>query len=125
MRLVRTEADDKKKRVLTDGVYRDGTLRLFLPFGGTFDFQRLEADGASDFYPLGRPKVPYIYVPPPAGEDGWPVASLEDVGISREGVTEFIQMIIDTPMSSIHAQEVHGVLIARHRQARSGRVFPR
>src|SRR4029079_3761079 len=52
--------------------------------------------------------------PPPAMDDGWPTASLEDVGISREGIEKFIQMVIDTPIDSVKAPEVHGVLIARH-----------
>ena len=93
---------------------RDGVLSVGLPrAGGTYDFQRVEGDRPSDFYPRGRPTVPYVYRPPRPRDDGWPVASVEDVGISREGITKFIQMIIDTPMDRT-AIEMHGVLIARH-----------
>jgi CubicO group peptidase (beta-lactamase class C family) len=113
VRLVREGGAGANGRSLADGIYRKGKLRLIMP-GGTFDFRRVKADGASDFYPRGRPSVPYAYSPPPPLGDGWPVATLEDVGISRDGVQKFIQMIVDTPINSLHAQEVHGVLIARH-----------
>ncbi len=108
---------EAKGRVLAEGRYdaRRETLSIYLPNrGGTFDFRRVAADEASDFYPRGRPNAPYVYAPPPAFDDGWPTASLEDVGISGEGVEKFIRMIIDTPIDSVHAPEVHGVLIARH-----------
>jgi CubicO group peptidase (beta-lactamase class C family) len=72
------------------------------------------ANETSDFYPRGRPKAPYYYAPPPAFDDGWPTASVEEVGISRSGVEKFIRMIIDTPIDSVNAPEVHGVLIARY-----------
>ena len=49
-----------------------------------------------------------------AEDDGWPVGTLEDVGLSREGISRFIQMLIDMPIDSVHASDIHGVLIARH-----------
>lgn len=109
--------DNAKGRVLAGGRYdaERETLSIYLPNrGGTFDFRRVAANEPSDFYPRGRPTAPYVYTPPPAFDDGWPTASLEDVGISRAGLEKFIQMIIDTPIDSVHAPEVHGVLIARH-----------
>jgi len=79
--------------------------------GGTYDFER-EQEG-SDFHP--RPgKAPYAYRAPLVREDGWRVASLDAVGIDRPAIERFVQMVIDTPMDSVHAQEIHGVLIARH-----------
>ena len=90
-------------------------LRVYLPpRGGTYDFRRVAANESSDFYPRGRPTVPYVYRPPLALDDGWPTASLQHVGISRTSMEKFIQMIIDTPQDSIKAPTVHGVLIARH-----------
>jgi CubicO group peptidase (beta-lactamase class C family) len=101
-------------RVLAEGTFRDGVLTVGFPNrGGTYDFRRVDGDQPSDFYPRGRPTAPYVYRPPRAGDDGWPVASLEDVGISRAAITKFVQMIIDTPMEK-EAVEIHGVLIARH-----------
>ncbi|MDQ3750936.1 MAG: beta-lactamase family protein [Acidobacteriota bacterium] len=104
-------------RVLVEGRYNGEreTLSIYFPtWGGTFDFKRVGYAQASDFYPRGRPTVPYVYAPPPVFDDGWQTASLEDVGISREGIQKFIQMIIDTPIDSVSSQEIHGVLIARH-----------
>jgi len=102
-------------RVLVEGTLRDGVLSVAFPrAGGTFDFRRVGAKERSDFYPRGRPTAPYAYRPPRAGDDGWPVASLEDVGISRDKITKLVQMLIDTPMDKANAVETHGVLIARH-----------
>jgi CubicO group peptidase (beta-lactamase class C family) len=114
VRLVAKPSPGEKPPVLAEGVYREETLRLFPPLGGTFDFRRVKAGEASDFYPRGRPAVPYRYSVPPRVDDGWPTASLEDVGIDRKGIEKFVQMIVDTPIDSVHSQEVHGVLIARH-----------
>lgn len=82
--------------------------------GGTFDFRRVTPNEVSDFYPRGRPSVPYVYAPPPAFDDGWSTSSLEDVGISRDSIEKFIRVIINTPIDSISTPEIHGVLIARH-----------
>ena len=105
----------EKGRLLAEGKYdADGKiLSIYFPRGGgTFDFQR-EGE-VSDFYPRGRPTVPYVYAPPLGTVDGWQTASLEDVGISREGIQKFIQMIVNTPIDSVSSPEIHGVLIARH-----------
>jgi CubicO group peptidase (beta-lactamase class C family) len=108
----------EKGRVVANGKYdaEREILSMYFPSrGGTFDFRRVAANEASDFYPRGRlGPVPYVYSPPPAFDDGWPTASLEDVGIARAGIEKFIQMIIDMPIDSVHAPEIHGVLIARH-----------
>lgn len=105
----------QEKRVWAEGRYREGVLIINFPNrGGTYDFKRVDANGTSNFYPRGRPDASYIYAPPPKLDDGWDTASLEDVGISRAGITKFIQMLIDTPISSVSSQQDHGVLIARH-----------
>ena len=117
---VKLRAESKgteKGRVLAEGSYdaERETLSIYFPNrGGTFDFRRVAANETSDFYPRGRPTAPYVYTPPPSFDDGWSTASLEDVGISRAGIEKFIRMIIDTPIDSVNAPEVHGVLIARH-----------
>jgi CubicO group peptidase (beta-lactamase class C family) len=103
--------------VLAEGRYdaENEILSVSMPNrGGTFDFRRLAKNETSDFYPRGRPTVPYAYAPPPALDDGWPVALLDEVGISRRSMEKFIQKIIDTPIDSADSQEDHGVLIARH-----------
>ncbi len=117
VKLFAADKEKEKGRVLAEGRYDAGqeTLSIYIPFrGGTFDFRRVAVNEPSDFYPRGLPTAPYAYAPPLAFDDGWPTASLEDVGISRDGMEKFIQMIIDTPMDSVRVPEVHAVLIARH-----------
>jgi hypothetical protein len=78
-----------------------------------YDFTR-EDDSASAFYPRGKPAQRYEYSKPLDLRDGWPVATPEDVGISRSGVEKFVQMLSDMPMDSINTPQVHSFLIARH-----------
>jgi CubicO group peptidase (beta-lactamase class C family) len=104
-----------------DSVMAKGTLdsadRLItLDFGGrggSYEFTP-EDDPLSDFYPRGRSPGRYVYRVPPALEDGWPTASLEQVGIDRAGIERGMQAIIDMSMDSINAPQVHAVLIARN-----------
>ncbi|MEO8190923.1 MAG: serine hydrolase [Acidobacteriota bacterium] len=102
-----------KGEVLAEGFLHDGTLSMQLR-GSTFDFERVAAGQPSDFYPRGLPAASYRYMPPPAGPDGWPTGTLEEAGISRDAMERFVRMLIATPMDSVHASEIHGVLIARH-----------
>jgi CubicO group peptidase (beta-lactamase class C family) len=117
IKLFAADTEGQKGRLLLEGRYDEGNKIISIYFpqrGATFDFQRVETNEASDFYPRSHPTGRYTYAPPLAFDDGWPTASLEDVGISREAVQKFIQMMIDTPIDSVSSQEVHGVLIARH-----------
>ncbi|HEV2707856.1 MAG TPA: serine hydrolase [Pyrinomonadaceae bacterium] len=116
VKLFAADTADAKGRVLAAGRYDDqtGVLSLFFPMrGATFDFQRVEPNAMSDFYPRGRPTASYVYAPPTPLDDGWQTASVEQVGISRARIEKFIQMLIDTPIDSVNSQEMHGVLIAR------------
>jgi CubicO group peptidase (beta-lactamase class C family) len=117
VQLLRRSSRDGPEAVAATGTYDadSGTLSVSLPSaGGTFEFHRATAAEQAGFYPRGKAPGPYAYRPPPARDDGWPVAGLEDVGLSREGIDRFVQVLIDTPIDSIHASDVHGVLIARH-----------
>jgi len=117
VKLVASGQDGKPERVLLEGRYDPENDRISIYFpsrGGTYDFRRIGEQEPSDFYPRGRPPTKYAYSPPPRHDDGWRTASLEEVGIDRAVITKFIQKLIDTPMDSAEAPEVHGVLIARH-----------
>lgn len=117
VKLLAANTGNQKGRVLAEGKYDadNKILSIYFPTRGvTFDFLRVGGGEASDFYPRGRPTVPYVYAPPPQVDDGWQTASLETVGISRDGIQKFIQMIIDTPIDSVSSPEIHGILIARH-----------
>jgi len=117
VRLFASAAGRRKGAVVADGVYHaeSGVLSFyFADRGGTYDFERVPASATTGFYPRGRPATPYVYAPPPANRDGWPVASVEDVGISRARIEAFVRMLIAMPVDSVRAPQVHGILIARH-----------
>lgn len=80
--------------------------------GGSYDFARTGDE--SDFYPRGRNPGRYSYRPPPARDDGWPAGTLDEAGISRAGVEKLIQTVLDMPMDSSDAPQIHAILIARH-----------
>jgi CubicO group peptidase (beta-lactamase class C family) len=80
--------------------------------GGSYDFTRDSDD--SDFFPRGRNPDRYSYRPPPGRDDGWPTSTLDAQNIDRAGIEKFIQKLVDTPMASMNAPQVHAVLIARH-----------
>ncbi len=80
--------------------------------GGSYDFTRDNED--SDFYARGRIPGRYAYRPPPGRDDGWPTSTLDAENIDRPAMERFIQKIVDMPMDSTDALQIHGVLIARH-----------
>lgn len=98
---------------LAEGRYDDGVIRMPLR-GASFDFNKVDGDSSSPFYPRGKPGDRYRYTVPLQLDDGWPVATLEGVGVSREGIEAFVQMLIDLPMDSLSTSQIHGLLIARH-----------
>jgi len=115
IRLMGHGMGEKTERVLLEGSYdaENGVLSIALPArGGTYDFRR--DDEHSDFYPRGRHPQPYGYRSPAALDDGWPTGALEEVNIDRAGIERVVQMLIDQPIDSVHAPEIHGLLIARH-----------
>jgi CubicO group peptidase (beta-lactamase class C family) len=97
---------------LAQGRYDGGTITLPLR-GGTYDLTKV-TDSSSDFYPRGNPPIRYHYTSPQQLDDGWPVATLDEVGISRAQIERFVQMLIDMPMDSINTLQVHSVAVARH-----------
>ncbi|HJP59176.1 MAG TPA: serine hydrolase, partial [Gemmatimonadaceae bacterium] len=106
---------DKKGGVILHGVMRDDVMTVYIANrGGSFDFHRVPEGSFTWFYPRGHPSAPYVYVPPRAQDDGWPVARLKDVGMSERKMTDFVQTLIDNPVDSLGALYLHGLLIARH-----------
>lgn len=80
--------------------------------GGTYTFRRDGDD--SDFFPRGKNPARYAYVAPPRLEDGWPVSTPDAENIDSAALERFIQKLVDMPMDSQDALQMHGVLIARH-----------
>ncbi|HEX6746548.1 MAG TPA: serine hydrolase [Longimicrobium sp.] len=122
IRLARIEADgpgvrllDRRDSVLFRGELRDGVMTVYIPGrGGSYDFQPVRGDAFTFFYPRGRPTASYTYVPPRQRDDGWPVGTLDQAGISRERISAALDSLIDTPVDSIGAHKLHSLVIARH-----------
>jgi CubicO group peptidase (beta-lactamase class C family) len=115
VRLMGRRLGQKTEQVLLEGSYDKESDLLSIAFpqrGGTYDFRR-EGE-QSEFYPRGKNPQRYVYRAPPARDDGWPTATLEQERIDRAAIEKFVQMLIDMPMESVRTLEVHGLLIARH-----------
>ena len=101
------------ERVLTQGIYDEGGIYGVRLRGGAYDFARVPDTTASGYYPRGRPAPRYRYVRPLPLDDGWPIATPEEVGISRDSIERLVQLLIDLPMDSLTSVQVHSLLIAR------------
>ena len=118
MRVSRIEVSGTDVRLIgprdtVRGHFADGVITLPLR-GGTYDLTRVTDSATSPFYPRGNPPARYRYTEPRQLDDGWPVATLDEVGISRQAIEQFVQMIIDMPMDSLNTIQLHSLLIARH-----------
>ncbi|HKR66053.1 MAG TPA: serine hydrolase [Thermoanaerobaculia bacterium] len=104
-----------KEQEVASGTYdADGEVMIFRwpTRGGSYDFMR-EGD-ESEFYPRGKNPGRYVYRPPLARDDGWPVGTLDAANIDRPFLESFIQRLLDTPMNATDVPQQHGLLIARH-----------
>jgi CubicO group peptidase (beta-lactamase class C family) len=78
-------------------------------------FRRLDQETAVGFYP----RVPaaarkYRYQVPVADGDGWKVASLADVGLDVNRISQLIEKILSAPPSLSNPVNIQSLLIARH-----------
>jgi len=76
------------------------------PGNGTYDFHRATAAEEAAFYPRGKTPPRYVYRKPAPRDDGWPVATLEEVGISGDGMAKFIEKVIAAPVDSLHTSDL-------------------
>jgi CubicO group peptidase (beta-lactamase class C family) len=97
---------------LAEGRYDNGVIRIPLA-GSSLDFTRADSQTSSPFYPRGKRGQRYRYAGPPQLDDGWPVSTVEEAGISRAGIEAFVQMLIDMSMDSLSTSQIHSLLIAR------------
>ena len=112
VRLIGRTRPGLQDTTLVEARYADGVISVPLR-GGVYDFTRVQDESTSAFYPRRRGER-YRYTPPLRLDDGWPVAPVEDVGISRAAIERFVQMLIDLPMDSLGTSQLHSLLIARH-----------
>jgi CubicO group peptidase (beta-lactamase class C family) len=88
-------------------------ITIYFPYrGGSYDFRR-DDDDLSGFYPRGKSPARYVYRAPIALDDGWPTASVDEVGIDRAAIERAVQQIIGLSMDSINAPQIHGLLVVR------------
>lgn len=115
VKLIGNRRGGSEEIVLSEGVRRGSDrLSLYIPNrGGSFDFDRLGAGAHSAFYPRGNPPARYTYSPPVARNDGWEVGTLDDVGMDRGQIEEFVRSIIEAPMTEVGDSQIHSLLIAR------------
>jgi CubicO group peptidase (beta-lactamase class C family) len=107
-------ADQTQASVVAEGIYRPEYNRMSFYFsqgGGTYDFAPIT--NSSAFYARGKEKETYRYRPPVAEDDGWPVGTLAEVGMTPESIGELVRYV-STPFTSIEDPYVHGILVARH-----------
>src|SRR5207245_3299169 len=79
----------KDSKMIREGTFDadDERISLFIaPANGTYDFHRATAADEAAFYPRAKAAQPYVYRKPAQRDDGWPVGTLEEVGISREAI---------------------------------------
>jgi CubicO group peptidase (beta-lactamase class C family) len=108
---------DAPERLLADGQWDRDNDRLSVDFpnrGGFFDFRRATPADEREFYPRGKTPAPYVYRKPLETDDGWTIAGAEEAGLSVAEISKFVQFLIDTPIDSVHAQDIHALLVARH-----------
>ena len=116
VRLLGFPFGSEKEEIVGRGVadLDNDTLSVYVArVGQGYEFQRVRPGQASGFYPRDRPGANYSYAPPPERADGWPVGHVDDVGISREKIERFVQLLIDSPITGLHSSQVHALLIAR------------
>jgi hypothetical protein len=110
--LLGTRRGAKDEVVLFEGRAADGSFTLAMR-AGSYDFHRVD-EAFSPFYPRGRTPARYAYAKPVQRDDGWPTATPEEAGLSREALESLVQSIVDTPMASVGSSQIHSVLVARH-----------
>lgn len=105
--------EKERETVVAEGIYHseDNRLSFYFNRGGSYDFTPANAN--SNFYARGKNPEPYQYKPPVLDDDGWPVGTLPEVGMTSESIKELVR-VISAPFTSLEDPYVHGILVARH-----------
>jgi hypothetical protein len=104
----------KEQKPLFEARLAEARISGFPGRGGSYDFDKVDDEVLNPFYPRGKAPAPYRYEKPLQRADGWPTATVEEVGIDRAGIEKLMKRIIEAPMDSLGAGQIHSVLIARH-----------
>lgn len=103
----------RRDSTVVAGTFANGVITIGLR-GGTYDFEKVPPDSFSYFYARGRPTATYVYSVPRRMNDGWSVATPEEVGMSREKLSEMVRAIVNRSADSANAFRPHSILIARN-----------
>jgi CubicO group peptidase (beta-lactamase class C family) len=98
-----------------NGTYDKASGRLFLTLLDSYPplpLSRRERGNALGFYARAADTARYTYTEPIAG-DGWPTASLAEVGISEKPIAALIDKIL-TADPTDNSVDIDSLLIARH-----------
>lgn len=101
-----------------EGTYdaESDTLALPLMFGRPpLRFTRRAGRDAVGFYPRVAPhEGPHVYRQPIADGDGWPTATLAEVGLDPKPIAALVEKILNAPPALDNPVNIHSLLIARH-----------
>ena len=91
-----------------------GTIALDLDaYGDPLILTRRGRDEAPGYYPRAASESAYRYTPPVPAGDGWPVASLSEVGLAEEPIARLVQSILDSEPAGWTSPYPHALLVAR------------
>lgn len=105
----------KDDQVVLEGRYdpeRD-VITIFNWRGGTYDLHRATPADEALFYARGKTTAPYVYRKPSVRDDGWRVASVDEVGIDRAAIESFVNYLTSVQTDTLDAVRLHAFLVAR------------
>jgi CubicO group peptidase (beta-lactamase class C family) len=79
----------------------------------SLNFTRRNDTDAAGFYPRSPGNAPYVYRTPDFDDDGWPTASLADVGMDVRPIAALVEKIVASNLQD-NPLDIHSLLIARH-----------
>jgi CubicO group peptidase (beta-lactamase class C family) len=114
--LIAIFANPERPDDLFAGTYDKATDRLSLPLLDSYPplpLSRRNRGDALGFYARTPAISEYAYTKPIAGNDGWPTASLGEVGIAEQTIAALVEKIL-TADSTHNPLDIDSLLIARH-----------
>lgn len=99
-----------------EGVYDKTSDRLSLPLLNSYPplpLTRRDHSGALGFYSRTPASSPHEYTKPVAENDGWPTASLAEVGLAEQPLAALVEKIL-TADPTDNPLNIDSLLIARH-----------
>ena len=111
-----TFSNPKRANDQLQGTYDKETDRLSLPLLDSYppvQLSRRKQGDAIGFFPRTPALQKYAYTKPIRSDDGWPTASLADVGLEEKPIAALVEKILTADPSN-NPVNIHSLLIARH-----------